>query len=686
MEEKRKVRFEDRVKKILIGFFVLMLLFTILSRSADSMTIAKVSASTVQRGTLAYELAGTGVIKEKAEKYIRLISGYTPKSVSVEAGDSVKKGDLLFTYSLEDAKKQKENLEKELEKLLIDYEKLKLGDETSGGTDTRTAEQAVENAKEDLESAKADLEDIKASVKKKKEEDLKTQKESLESLEEDRKKAEKTADRAIEDAKTALEKFGKSKTEVENAIGAFRAAALSGDWLAITGEREKLMEMYFGDSYKEMKSKITEAAKAVDRAESDLSDVRYKWNQLINPEDADSEEESVREAYKQQIINRDAEIRSGERAVEDAKSTYRSVSGEETDISNAINAYQTALSGSNTEYIDQMYGDLFDRLYKDRKPDEAAVEDARTVMRRAEEDRRLLTEEWDNKKRDLDEKIEELENDLMDMENETYDFTEDLKDGEKAVEQAERALESAELSLSQEKKGIYAARENKITAEKGRELSLKSARIDIESKKKEIEESEKLLKEKGKVTSPVDGVVMVMEVKPDVAITGQEKCTIAVEGYYLEVKTHKDSLEKFNVEDTAVITLGEEDNTVEAPIENISAPDEEGMVTFTMLLPEGSYRVGGSLSYKLSKASATYPQTIPIGALHQDSKGTYVLTMIEKQGILGTELYAFRIAVTVVDKDYKNAAIEASLSSEDRIITSSNKNIEDGYRVRPNEA
>ena len=55
----------------------------------------------------------------------------------------------------------------------------------------------------------------------------------------------------------------------------------------------------------------------------------------------------------------------------------------------------------------------------------------------------------------------------------------------------------------------------------------------------------------------------------------------------------------------------------------------------------------------------------------------------ETNTILGNELTALRMDVTVLEKDYTIAAIENGLS--DNIIVSSNKNIKAGDRVRLND-
>lgn len=48
--------------KILAGFFALMLLFTFLSRAADSVNVAQVETKTAQNQVITHEVTGTGKV------------------------------------------------------------------------------------------------------------------------------------------------------------------------------------------------------------------------------------------------------------------------------------------------------------------------------------------------------------------------------------------------------------------------------------------------------------------------------------------------------------------------------------------------------------------------------------------------------------------------------------------------
>jgi len=61
------------------------------------------------------------------------------------------------------------------------------------------------------------------------------------------------------------------------------------------------------------------------------------------------------------------------------------------------------------------------------------------------------------------------------------------------------------------------------------------------------------------------------------------------------------------------------------------------------------------------------------------------LIVSQKEGILGNELQATRLDVTVIDKDTSTAAVEGAITYEDQIIIGSNKDITQGDRIRVQE-
>ena len=85
--------------RILAGFFALMLLFTFLSRAADSVNVAQVEIKTVQNQVITHEVTGTGKVLGTRERAVFTQEGQKVQQVYVQEGQTVKKGDILLKFS-----------------------------------------------------------------------------------------------------------------------------------------------------------------------------------------------------------------------------------------------------------------------------------------------------------------------------------------------------------------------------------------------------------------------------------------------------------------------------------------------------------------------------------------------------------------------------------------------------------
>ena len=92
--------------------------------------------------------------------------------------------------------------------------------------------------------------------------------------------------------------------------------------------------------------------------------------------------------------------------------------------------------------------------------------------------------------------------------------------------------------------------------------------------------------------------------------------------------------------------------------------------------------MGGSVTFEFTRQSQVYQQVIPIEALREDNEGYYCLITEPKKTILGEELTARRINVTLLEKSSKTAAIEGPLTADSQLILSGNRLFEEGDRVR----
>lgn len=237
-------------------------------------------------------------------------------------------------------------------------------------------------------------------------------------------------------------------------------------------------------------------------------------------------------------------------------------------------------------------------------------------------------------------------------------------------------MEEAQLS-------VESAIEKKENEVESASLTSKSIQLDIDLASKEVEELKSLLEVEGRVYAPTDGTLVSMELEPGAVTTGSEKLSCAVNGVALEVNLEKDEKEKLAIGDAVQVRIGDNKESIKAEISSLEIKEKDGAFTCEINLPEGDYTIGGEASFEWSKDSVQYDKCIPIRSLREDGIGqTYVLIVNQKEGILGNELYAYRLDVTVIDKDTSTAAVEGAITYEDQMIIGSNKEIAQGDRIR----
>ena len=679
--EEKKVSLQDCAGRLFIGFLIMMLLLTFVSRAAASVTTAKVDVTSPKKGTLNFEVNGVGVLGAKAEKYMNLYEGVRIADIFVNEGQNVEKGDLLFLYDINDLEDILEELEDEIVKAELNLQKERLNYKTgSGGTAKESAELTLERAKLDLKAAKEDLKIVKKNIGKEKksayEEAEKAYLDALEAYndqEDNKQKAIKEANKKVAEAKEAFNELyeDKDKTDTETVLIIFKAAVESNNFDAISEAETNIFKKYYGETeYEKHKKEVERARKAVSRANEDY------WNGIaaLEGEEKLSAEEYVR--YK--------------RAMEDAEDALAELTKKDRELTAAMWDYRNGILYNKTD-IEKTYGALYSMLYTEDKNKEKLIYSANKAVISAEES---LTDTM-NECQKLMEKAEKAVSEAEAARNKakalydrilskTYDYAQEVKAEEMQVETAKRNFEDAKIGLEKAKASDADTTKNNSINRQVQNIDLELSEMDIENKEESVEEIKNILKNKGKVYSPVTGVLVECGITIGNRITGTERVCFALNNYGFEAKVSKEEVKHLSVGDEMTIQVGESKDELSILIESISSEDAEGKITITGIMPKGNYYVGTPASFKVSKQSKQYRNTIPIQALRMDANNkTYVLITEETNTILGNELTALRMDVTVLEKDYTIAAIENGLS--DNIIVSSNKNIKAGDRVRLND-
>ena len=153
-------------------FLVMMMAFTVISRAADSVSVAQVDVEKISAKVIEHTVEGDGTVKENLERAISTEPGIMVETLFAVQGRQVEEGELLMQLRMEDIEEQIENLTAEIKKLefnnqnldskkkaeqqkksvqaqraMEDYERA----ETEGGKRVAQAQAALAEAEEKLE-------------------------------------------------------------------------------------------------------------------------------------------------------------------------------------------------------------------------------------------------------------------------------------------------------------------------------------------------------------------------------------------------------------------------------------------------------------------------------------------------------------------------------------------------------
>ena len=137
--------------------------------------------------------------------------------------------------------------------------------------------------------------------------------------------------------------------------------------------------------------------------------------------------------------------------------------------------------------------------------------------------------------------------------------------------------------------------------------------------------------------------------------------------------------------DAAVLTPGNNGKEItDLEVSSVRSSEEDPeLLEVTIQLPADTLEMGTAASMEIKRSSGTYQSCLPLSAIHYDSSQAYVLVAEESQTVLGTELTARRVDVTVEDKNEQYAALkEGVLTPEQKVIQSSDRSVEPGGRIR----
>lgn len=681
---------KKRVIGAFAGFLAAMLLFTFLSRAADSLSVAKVTVKKAERGKVNHTVTGTGTVVQNREQAVSTLAGQTVKSIYVEEGQQVKKGDRLFEIDLISLKEQ----------ILKQKQEMKKADLQSQDKASSRAAQAQRNAisqgraAEDygVAASKGNTAVSRAAA------ELQKAKNKLKALEKSdgsqtgTDAVEEVLKQTCEDKKEEYEEAVKYKEELEKAIDEAVKKALAN--LTNGQETASLMitepEIHFSGETPEMSDEtaagenepsaldagtpVTANTGASDVSQSSAPEAEMTFatdtEAVVTPDTEatatpDTEKASTQDTEETLIPDTDGQLSTPNTGAVTPDTSQPSTSGSDADDDG-----EQIIDGE-TEGQTQDPWLLEQRIRQENQYllDAAEVQIHVKEQEKADADAALASYQQE-KAAGAQTNVEEMKAQLqeeIEAKQQTY---------EDAVTAANDSLRSAGRAIED------------ANAPEGTDSTGEIDAITREQEELTLQKLETLLEAEGKVTAPIDATVtkinlMTGEKTPDGTAmllsdtaAGNKLVVQVDESQETYIAKGDDATVKANNKKADTL----EDLTVDSVRKNEENAD---LLDVTVQLPENSLEAGTSATLESTRISETYDCCIPIQALYEESGKYYVYVLSESSTVLGTELTATRLEVTVLDKNETSAALQpGSLSSDQQVIVSADKAISAGSRVR----
>lgn len=642
----------SRLIRITAAFFAVMLCFTILSRAADQAGIAAVQVQKPESRIILHTVAAAGKVVQNREVAIVTEPDERVVEIAVEKGQKVAKGDLLFTIDTELLQEKILNQRQEIEK-----QKLQLGD-VGSQQDVRAAQKAndqasaaeqyslstkkaqvqVSRAKRDLDAAKQALTDYRKKNGNGSTATDNTVEETLQNALE-----EKTA--AYLDAQKELTAL---QWRIENAVNTAlneTGAQLVKNGMCVTqaAEEEPLI-------LEEPEGELEDAG-AVDSPEQDTKQTDGESAQDIDIiiEPSDQEVNTGSEPSDSSVISS---------AIPGVSDTAQPSTPSHSDADDGV-----ASPVPDRELTEQQVRDTYAQEL------DAATKKVETAKKEKEAAEQALMQYQQEQLTAADASGKEQERQLLAAVQTAGDAYEDavLAANEAAVT-AGRAVAAAGISDASDS-------------------TLAVGEITVEQMELQLEKLERLLEADGRICAPSDGLIteIAVNIGERTADTPAVRMADLTKGYRFTAELTKEQETYIGAGDEVTLTDSRRNQLEQLTVESVAADGEnEGVYEISVPLPDDTLELGAAAVLDYSSPSQTYAICVPLAALHLDERNQpYVLTYDEQDSVFGKELRARKVSVNILDQNESYAALaDGSISSQDEVIVSADKAVDDGSRIR----
>ena len=255
-----------------------------------------------------------------------------------------------------------------------------------------------------------------------------------------------------------------------------------------------------------------------------------------------------------------------------------------------------------------------------------------------------------------------------------------------AVDRAQEAYGDAVASL-ESTKTTYGRAVNSANLPASTSNSAQIGQITYDQMKLELEKLQALKDAEGKILSPTNGIVTRCNVQTGEKTTDTAAILLAdlSQGCKFSGLATEEDSRYIGVGDKVLLQTSNGKLYQDLPVTTFSTTEEPGGgYRLTVQIPAKKLALGANVHLSFTKKSQPYTCCVPLSALRLDSRNQpYVLVVEQAESIMGDELQARKVNVTVLEQNATMAALaEGTVGSKDQVIVASDREIDIGSRVR----
>ena len=122
---------KEKIGKLILSFFVVMICCTLVARGADSVTVARIQTTTFKNGSLTHSFSGTGKLQAKNQSFQFLPENQKVAGILARPGNTVEAGQPLVQLDKDYLQAQISDKNREIQKMKLQMEQQKLNGQTA---------------------------------------------------------------------------------------------------------------------------------------------------------------------------------------------------------------------------------------------------------------------------------------------------------------------------------------------------------------------------------------------------------------------------------------------------------------------------------------------------------------------------------------------------------------------------